>query len=54
MDLSVVKLDIKHLSEGFVDEKLKSKWSEAVLKSPFIIPTGLSKIFIHAAECSVA
>lgn len=49
MDLSIVKLDIKHLSDGFVNEKLKSKWSEAVLKSSFTIPIGLFETFTHAA-----
>lgn len=52
MDLSIVKLDIKHLSKGFVNEKLKG--SEAVLKSPFTIPMCLSETFTHAAEGSVA
>lgn len=45
MDLSFIKLDIKHLSDSFVNEKLESKWSETVLKSPFKIPTGLTETF---------
>lgn len=53
MDLSIVKLDIKHLSDGFVNEKLKSKCSEAVLKSSFTIPIGLSETFTHAAKGNV-
>lgn len=53
MDLSIVKLDIKHLSNGFVNEKLKSEWSEAGLKSPFSIPRALTETFIHAAEGSI-
>lgn len=53
MDLSIVKLDIKHLSNGFVNEKLKSKWSEAVLKSSFTIPIGLSETFTHTARGNI-
>lgn len=29
MDLSIIQLNTKHVSDGFVDEKLKSKWLEA-------------------------
>lgn len=53
VDLSIVKLDIKHSSYGFVNEKLKSKRSEAVLESSFTIPTGLSETLTYAAESNV-
>lgn len=53
MNLSIVKLDIKHLSDGFVNEKLKSKWSETVLKSLFTIPTGLTETSAYALEGNI-
>lgn len=50
MALSPVQLNIKHLSDGFVNEKLKSKQSEADLKSPFTILVGLTETSTLAPE----
>lgn len=50
VSLTVVKLDIKYLQDDLVNEKLKSLWPEAVLKSLLMTPRGHTKIFTQATE----